>query len=120
MSLTNDDKRIWEQVTKSVYPMGTPAPGVPRGEIVSYQPASIDLHGLTIQNAYETLLGLVERSVVKQHKHLIVITGLSGEIRREFPIWCQTDRFKKYVRRIEGLRPEPKDGAFRVYLCATR
>jgi hypothetical protein len=114
--MTEDDQKVWQQVIKSVYPMGTPAPGVPRGELVPFQPSPIDLHGLTIQNAFNTLLELVERSAVKQHKHLIVITGLSGEIRREFPLWCQTDRFRKYVKRIEGLRPEPKDGAFRIYL----
>jgi len=50
----------------------------------------IDLHGLTVQGAFDYCLEELEYYSNLKHKSVEVITGKSGQIRKEFPIWLET------------------------------
>ena len=47
----------------------------------------IDLHNYTIQEAYAVVALTIEDCYTNGDKTLQVITGVSGEIHREFPTW---------------------------------
>ena len=69
---------------------------------------SIDLHGLTLDQAHDRLLSYLQSNFKKKNIFHIVITGLgnksedgdffSGKIRKNFPLWLETESFKKYVK----------------------
>jgi len=68
----------------------------------------IDLHGLTVDVAHQTLLGYLKLNYLKKSFLHIVITGLgnksygdeffTGKIRKQFPLWLETELFQKYVK----------------------
>jgi DNA-nicking Smr family endonuclease len=50
----------------------------------------IDLHGFTIQHAFVFCHEELKYHKSMGHKSAEVITGKSGQIRKEFPIWLET------------------------------
>lgn len=112
-----EDKELWRQVTEGLVPLvltttaaaiRPPAPAVAR-----HRPFRqiLDLHGLTLSDAHaQTKKVIFEARAFYGLKHVTVITGLSGQIRREFPFWVEV---LPEFRRIEPLNG---GGAFRVYL----
>ena len=57
----------------------------------------MDLHGLTVQDAYNEFKSAVDDCRSKGIKKLHVITGI-GEIKRELPFWCETNpKVKSYI-----------------------
>ena len=69
----------------------------PKKQQVSKQ-KSLDLHGLTLQKAFEATAGFLERSQKNGLKNVIIITGASGQIKREFEAWMTLPKFKKLVQ----------------------
>jgi len=57
---------------------------------------TIDLHGLTLTQAYELVLNTM---INKHHKQITVITGASGEIKRQFEFWLDNPTFKPLYKR---------------------
>jgi len=112
--MTPEDHKIWKQVTESTLPLGfapvAPAmrPVVPLAR--EYFPRSLDLHGLTLAQAHTETLAFV--SAAKQHgmKSVVIITGLSGDICREFPMWVESIPTVRLTQRLNG------GGAFRLIL----
>lgn len=100
---------LWDVVKTRCTPLGQPRdPNEPR-LVVEHGPDTIDLHHLTIRDAHARVeQGL--RYGARTMKEMTVITGRSGEIRREFPSWAD---LHPNVRRIEPLNG---GGAFRVIL----
>lgn len=49
----------------------------------------IDLHGLTLSGAYSLVAEAIEECYYNEEKTVQFITGLSGEMRREFPMWVE-------------------------------
>jgi DNA-nicking Smr family endonuclease len=49
-------------------------------------PSTLDLHGLTVTDAYRASIDFVENS---GRKSMTIITGKSGQIRREFERWME-------------------------------
>ncbi len=106
-SLSDAEIALWKAYTAgeaSVVPNATPiirpsqrASGVNR----------LDLHGMTIAEAHKATLAFIEEAN-RVHKAVTVITGLSGEIRREFPQWLETI---PSVRKIEEMNGR---GAFKI------
>lgn len=77
-------------------------------EVLTY-----DLHGMTVQQAFDHTVKLVERAYEYGLPQITVITGKSGQIRREFESWIDNPVIGKFVR---FMRPLPNGGSFVVYL----
>lgn len=69
----------------------------------------IDLHGMTTQAAYGAAMEFISQAVAMQKKSIVIVTGLSGSIRTEFPLWIEN------LRNIRKITPISGGGAFRVY-----
>ena len=114
--MTPDDKKIWEAVTKSIKLLDTnPAiiisPRVSTGTRGRwYMPTTLDLHGYGLDDAHQKSILFIKEAKYFKLKYVRIVTGLSGQIRREFPFWIE--RLPE-VRRIEHMNG---GGAFKVYL----
>lgn len=51
----------------------------------------IDLHGCTLQEAYSKVAQIIEECYYNEEKSIQFITGRSGEMRREFPMWVENN-----------------------------
>lgn len=68
----------------------------------------IDLHGKTVQEAFDYCSRRLDEYEETGYKSVVVITGKSGQIRKEFPNWLDTWRLIGTVA--------THDGSFTVYL----
>lgn len=82
-----DDRNLWECVKRTIIPLGQPRTGFPR-LYPAQEPTVIDLHGYTIHGAFAVVNRAISRATRAKVKTLTVITGRSGEICREFPVWA--------------------------------
>jgi DNA-nicking Smr family endonuclease len=93
--------------------------------------ARIDLHGLTLTEAHDTLIGFVQRAHGGGKRLLLVITGKGqgsfggqegrGILRRQVPHWLRLPPLSATVLDIiPAHRTHGGDGAFYVYLCRGR
>lgn len=57
----------------------------------------MDLHGLTLDEAYKRVKAAFHDCYGKGIRKLKVITGRSGEIFRQFPQWAELDEHVKQV-----------------------
>lgn len=48
---------------------------------------TLDCHGLTVQDSYEKIISFIETHAVSKSKSIKIITGKSGQIKTEFPLW---------------------------------
>lgn len=69
----------------------------------------LDLHGLTVQQAFEEARQFVAKGNEAGFKHVTIITGLSGQIRSEFEQWMKNNPLVRETKMING------GGAFKVY-----
>lgn len=115
--MTREDAELWKRVTEGLQSL-LPKPRAP--VIRPDAPLSVrrhrarfttlDLHGLTLQQAHAEALAHVRAGKAAGLKYVTVITGLSGEIRREFRYWIEP---LPEVRKVETLNG---GGAFKVFL----
>lgn len=59
--------------------------------------AKIDLHGYTLEQAYEKLGLFVETNYRKGRRSLLVITGKSGQLAREVPRWLSHSGLSRMI-----------------------
>jgi DNA-nicking Smr family endonuclease len=71
-------------------------------------PYKLDLHGYTVQAAYEETRQFLQAARFQKYKHVTIVTGLSGQIRQEFRYWLQNIDYVREVSEING------GGAFKV------
>ena len=74
----------------------------------------IDLHGLTVDEAYQKVLSYLKTSFKKKNLLHIVITGLgnksqgeeffTGKIRKQFPQWLDTEPFQQIVKSYSSCK----------------
>ena len=97
----------------------SPKPPIKNTKIVNLDPnlfkqfikqtfKKIDLHGFTVDEAHKKLLTYLHTQQSKKEYLHIVITGLgnkssgeeffTGKIRKQFPLWLETEIFQKYVK----------------------
>jgi hypothetical protein len=112
--MTPDDHKIWKQVTESILPLvfGSVAP-VMRPVAPSLRETfrqTLDLHGLTLAQAHIETQRFVVAAQQHGAKSVVIITGLSGPIRREFPLWVEN------LTPVRGLQALNGGGAFRLHL----
>ncbi len=70
--------------------------------------SKIDLHGLTVDQAYQKLIEYFSVNYKKKNLFHIVVTGLgnktngeeffTGKIRRQFPFWLDTEKFQSMIK----------------------
>ena len=70
--------------------------------------SKIDLHGLTVDQAYQKLIEYFSVNYNKKNLYHIVVTGLgnktngeeffTGKIRRQFPFWLDTEKFQFMIK----------------------
>lgn len=108
-----EDARLWAHVRRGVIPLGEPCPGERPLDAVR-PPGGIDLHGDTVQRAYERVRETVAEARAAGRRELVVVTGRSGRINAEFPVWAARD---PDVRALEPLRG---GGAYRIRLRKAR
>lgn len=128
--LSDQDRKLWGGVLRSVDPLpgrirpptdssASPAPS--RSSYSGLRPQAVntilDLHGMTIELAHRQVLTFLERSQRSGLRRVLVVTGRSGPIRREFPQWIEAPSFDRLVRSIHACPKERGgDGAFQVSL----
>ena len=116
--LSKADRDIWALATKGVTPLGQPSLGpvvghqfakvsVPRA--VEYSP-TLDLHGLTIQEAYLVVRDHIENGALLGYKRLTIISGKSGQINVEMPKWAER------LSAVRSITPMNGGGAWEVCL----
>jgi DNA-nicking Smr family endonuclease len=59
--------------------------------------ARLDLHGHTQDEAHAVLLRFLRRVSAAEKKLVLVITGKSGVLRRQVPMWLSTPEFRPLV-----------------------
>lgn len=76
----------WVKICSTVDRLGHPRWSAKPAPFVAYDlpPSTIDLHGMTVQDAYHTALDFLAQT---PYRKVVVITGKSGTIRQEFPEW---------------------------------
>ena len=100
--------QLWEAIKSSVIPLGQPrGPGIKRADPLPPEPREIDLHGLTIQDAFENVMAFLDCS---PYRRVLVITGKSGQICKEFPYWAEKHS------RVRKIEPARDNGSFWVNL----
>lgn len=114
--LTPDDIQVWNNFVNGVKPIEREPPKeLPRTKPkikAEYQKNYIDLHGLTIHEAWAATLDYINRSQSKGLRKVRIITGTSGIIRREFPGWLASQNFKKLISSYSEIN----QSSFLVYI----
>ena len=57
----------------------------------------LDLHGFTLEDAYEEFTDFIFESYDNNIPNVEVITGKSGQIRKEFPFWSENNHQIKSI-----------------------
>ena len=100
--MTPEDTRLWNALASTVTPLGGPRGHRPRLPYSEPEPRQIDLHGKTIRDAHDSVVSFIDMTSYRQ---VLVITGRSGEICREFPIWAERHP------RIRSIKPSRDGGS---------
>ena len=113
--MTPDDKKLWEAVTNSVKLVGSVSPkiGSPRNQVGSrgsYMRPTLDLHGYGLNDALRESAAFIKEAKRVKLKYVRIVTGRSGQIRREFPFWLENI---SEIRRYEVMNG---GGAFKIFL----
>lgn len=110
--LTPDEKELWMRVTTTVTALGDnrrPAIDAPFQFLNPIPAWVLDLHGLTVWNAFQETKSFVEKAYFAQVRRVTVITGRSGVIRDEFVEWVSRYPVQRYELLNGG-------GAFRLFI----
>ena len=85
--ISQEDREVWEKYINNVYstPVVKFVINKGRDHTLKYK---IDLHGMTVQKAFNTVRAYLEEHAIHGTKFVTVITGKSGKICDEFPYWC--------------------------------
>lgn len=75
---------------------------------------TLDLHGETVNSAYIMCMDFIENSVKNNIKSVTIITGRSGQIKKEFKMWISMN---KYVNMYKQL---PNEGSYKLWLIHTK
>ena len=92
--------------------------------------SKIDLHGLTVDQAYQKLIEYFSVNYKKKNLFHIVVTGLgnktngeeffTGKIRRQFPFWLDTEKFQFMIKSYSPCKIQHGGlGAFYIKLRST-
>ena len=123
--MSPEDTELWKKVTDGVIPLTfspkaaairSPALVVnnPYTSYNRYFSPTLDLHGMTMNQAHTETKTFFYKAKLFKLKYVRIITGLSGQIKREFPFWLENI---SGIRRVEVLNG---GGSFKIYLFQVR
>lgn len=102
------DEQAWDELKAGILnKKNTPQRDIPKRLHVVRAKASelsnmLDLHGQTVQQAFDTTLNFLSRHYRVQTKEVLIITGRGsmgqGLIKKEFDGWLNNPKIQKYVR----------------------
>lgn len=111
--LSENDAEIWRLYISNLKSSNDP---IPYKHIYEHDDMSrkLDLHGMTIHDAWLSFVEFTEKHRISGTKEIVVITGRSGRIAREFTEWC---RRLAHVRSYEPIETRSgKVGSYRLRL----
>ena len=121
--LSNDDIILWNNIKDKVIPLEKNiVKELPFCHISIEYPKPIiyilDLHGYTIQEAYDQLKIFINKHKERKSKYIIVITGKGkitkeGVIHKEIKDWLLTKEFKEKIKSSEWING---NGALKIFL----
>ena len=86
------DMELWERVKRTVTPLSRAVKASLRKTLfVPAQTQRLDLHGYTVQAAYEKTLDMLQNCAQSGERQILIITGKGtngkGVLKRELPLW---------------------------------
>lgn len=109
-SLTEEERRLWLVVTKGVKPLASSPVSpyeYPSTKLVvaprydNFDPV-LDLHGLTIQEAYQRVHDHIYSAKQNKTRKLVIITGKSGPINQELTRWIENRSEISSIKAMNG------------------
>ena len=111
-----NDCSLWEELKKTI----TPLKESKMGRFLGIKPTrlrvrkitrdllyTIDLHGFTVEEAYQIFTRFLNVHVVHQSKSIRVITGKgkegSGLIHKEMPLWLENPKIADKIQEVRWL-----------------
>jgi len=114
-SLTPEDEKVWNSYIGNLYSKPEHRFQPPKGRDESLK-FSLDLHGMTVQQAFNAVRQFLEEHRINGSKTAVVISGKSGKIADELPLWIANI---EYVRKCEPILDSVgKAGAYSIYFYA--
>ncbi|HBH25832.1 MAG TPA: hypothetical protein DDX54_00285 [Rhodospirillaceae bacterium] len=92
------DADLWRRAVADVEPLSAPRVR-PRACAAEPPLARLDLHGMTLDQAHAALTRLLAHTSAKR---ALIITGRSGDLAREVPLWLETPDLAGRVRTVES------------------
>ena len=112
--LSEQDRKDWELYIEKV--LKSPQKIIPANFKQIELPKRLDLHGMTLHEAYHRFNSFVHEHSEIGKSEVVIITGKSGQIYREFTNWCrQVSCVKKWEPVIDS---RGGIGSYRVYIVA--
>lgn len=108
--LTDDDKRVWRNVTRDIKPLDnrpvSPVEDRPRVRVTAprslpYDPV-LDLHGLILQDAFQAVQSHIIEGAAQGYRRLTIITGRSGQMNQEMPRWVERNSVVRSINSMNG------------------
>ena len=126
--MKSDDEAIWKAYIKTVSPLKKKS--LPKVRSVRrfflftpFLPPRLDLHGLTLQQAYEAFIDFFDLHVKEKTRKIVVVTGKGpngkGSLKKEFPLWLEKKEIRDKISHTE-IPPEHKGGAGAVIIYLKR
>lgn len=96
--LKKEDQIVWDKYIADLF--SKPEISFRPSKIKHEEPTILDLHGLTVQQAFLRVNEFLTVHYTIGSKMVTIITGKNGKIQDEFPHWCGNFTF---VRECEPL-----------------
>jgi DNA-nicking Smr family endonuclease len=86
--LTEKDQQIWNDYIKSVMHKPETSFVPTKGRDTTLR-MKLDLHSCTIQQAFNKTRQFLEDHHLFKTRSVVIVTGKSGKIAEELPLWCE-------------------------------
>lgn len=96
------DLEIWNEFIKGIKPLNKNIHSYfPQKQKITIRhrtrrPNYLDLHGYTLNEAFEELEKFFEEKYYDKIRNVKIITGASGQIRQDFPHWMDNPKLKRF------------------------
>lgn len=117
---------IWKSVIENVKPLHVdnkytyikPVNKTKLKKEIEYISYELDLHGYSVQEAYENILDFIKKHYENKSKYITIVTGKGtdkkeGLIHKEIINWFDTDEFISYIKNYEWIN---NNGALKIWL----
>jgi DNA-nicking Smr family endonuclease len=112
--LTESDKNLWNAWVDKYMRTNINVKNIWNSNKADAIGTRIDLHGLAINDAYHAVAEFVEHHQLLKTKKVIVVTGKSGIISKEFKSWLSGF---KCVRKAEAIKDARGGiGSYRLWI----